>query len=190
MYWLVRTRNSLSPSSSRSFRTQSHWSFSTGQCVNSGQFLRVLLSHRMCNQFTLHHKFRIDSGRTNFKQGKTDSFLYGCESMNEEHKDPYKLDMTKPRLASHKQKKWKRHQETVYWVDIQLAQRKGLKFYQTKLNAIILYDTSPAYCIPKAIMMKTGEISFEKVCMLPRPHPKISFKDNWKKELGFRSCWR
>ena len=31
----------------------------------------------MCNQFTLHHKSRIDSGRTKFKQG---SILYICES--------------------------------------------------------------------------------------------------------------
>ena len=44
--------NSLSPCSSRSFRTQSHWSFITGHCINSQQFLRVHLSHRMCNQFT------------------------------------------------------------------------------------------------------------------------------------------
>ena len=49
LYWLVRTRNSLSPSSSRSFRTQSHWSYTSGQCVNSGQFLRVYLSYWMCN---------------------------------------------------------------------------------------------------------------------------------------------
>ena len=70
----------LSPSSSRPFRTQSHWSFTAGQCVNSEQFLQVHFSHTMCSQFTLHHKFRIDTGRTNFKQGKTDSTLYGCES--------------------------------------------------------------------------------------------------------------
>ena len=39
------------------------------------------LSYWMCNQFTLHHKFRIDSGRTKFKQqGKTDGILYGFES--------------------------------------------------------------------------------------------------------------
>ena len=29
-----------------------------------GQFLRVHLSHRMCDQFTLHHETRIDTGRT------------------------------------------------------------------------------------------------------------------------------
>ena len=65
-----------------------------------------------------------------------------------------------------------------------LAQRKGFKFFQTRSNAIILYDTLPAYRIPKAIMMGTGEIIFEKVYASPRPPPKISSKDNWMKELG------
>ena len=67
LYWFFR-RNSLPPSSSRSFRTQSHWSFITRQCHYSGRFLRVHLSHRMCNQFTLHHQFRIDTGRSKFEQ--------------------------------------------------------------------------------------------------------------------------
>ena len=73
---------------------------------------------------------------------------------------------------------------TVYWVDIKLAQKKGFKFYQTRSNAIILYDTLPAYCIPKAIMMKSGEVIYEKVYASPLPPPKISFKDSWMKELG------
>ena len=90
--------------------------------------------------------------------------------MNKNHRDPQELDLTKPRLASYKQK-WKRHQDTVYWVDIQLALKKGFKFYQTRSNAIILYDTLPAYCIPKAIMMGSGEIIYEKVYASPRPHP-------------------
>ena len=95
------------------------------------------------------------------------------------YKDPYEIDLTKPRLASYKQEKWKRHQIKVYWVDM-----KGFKFYQTRSNAIILYDTLPAYCIPKAIMMGSGEVIYEKVDASPRPPPKISFKDNWIKELG------
>ena len=72
----------------------------------------------------------------------------------------------------------------MYWVDIQLAQRKGFKFYQTRSNAIIFYDTLPAYCIPKAIMMEYGEIIYEKENASPRPPPKFSFKDNWMKDLG------
>ena len=41
----------------------------------------------------------------------------------------------------------------------------------------------PAYCIPKVILMESGEIIFEKVYASPRPPPKISFKDHWMKEL-------
>ena len=88
------------------------------------------------------------------------------------------LDLTKPRLASYKQK-WKRQQDTVYWVDIQLAQRTGLKFYQTRSNAIILYDTLPAWCVSKVVAMKSEEIKYQKVYVSSRPPPKISYKDNW-----------
>ena len=102
--------------------------------------------------------------------------------MNKDHKDPQELDLTKPRLASYKQK-WKVHQDTVYWVDMQLAQRKGLKFYRTRSNAVILYDTLPASYISKAIVMKSEEIIYEKVYVSPRPPPTISFKDNCMKEL-------
>ena len=109
-------------------------------------------------------------------------FFTAVNPMNKEHEDPYKIDLTEPRLAWYKQKR-KRRQDTVYWVDIQLAQRKGLKFYQTRSNAIILYDTLPAFCIPKVVVMESGEIICEKVYMSPRPPPKISFKDNWMKEL-------
>ena len=103
-------------------------------------------------------------------------FFTAVNPMYENHKDPQELDLTKPRLASY-EKKWKRHQDTVYWVDIQLAQRKGLKFYQTRSNAIILYDTLPAYCISKAIVMNSEEILHQKenVCHLDH-HRKFPTK--------------
>ena len=44
-----------------------------------------------------------------------------------------------------------KHQDAVYWVDIDVAIRKGLTFYQTRSNAIILKGTLPAYCIPKLL---------------------------------------
>ena len=103
--------------------------------------------------------------------------------MDKEHRDPYELDLIKPRLAWYKQKTWNRHQDTVYWVDMQLAQRKGFKFYQTRCNAIILYDTLPVYCILKVVVMESGKIIYEKVFVSPRPPPTISLKDNGMKEL-------
>ena len=104
--------------------------------------------------------------------------------MDKEHKDPEEIDLEAPRLARYMHTAWKKHQNTVYWVDIKLAQMKGLKFYQTRSNAIILYDTLPAYCIPKADRMETGEIVYEKEYESPRPPPKISLRLDWMKELG------
>ena len=63
LFWFFR-KNSVPPSSWRSFRMQSHWSYFTRQCHCSGRFLQVHLLCRMCNQFTFHHQFRIDIGRT------------------------------------------------------------------------------------------------------------------------------
>ena len=81
--------------------------------------------------------------------------------MNKEHKDPYEIDLNAPRLAWYIQKKWKRHQKTVYLVDIKLAQQKGLKFYQTRSYAVILQETLPAYCIAKVVVMESSEIIYE-----------------------------
>ena len=92
--------------------------------------------------------------------------------------------MNVPRRAQYLHNAWKRHQDAVYWVDINLAIEKGLTFYQTRSNAIILQETLPAYCIPKVVRLKTGEVLYEKVYMSPRPPPKISLKHDWKNELG------
>ena len=147
--WFFRN-NLVPPSSSRSFRTQSHWSYFTRQCHYSGRFLQVHLSCRMCNQFTFHHQFGIDTGRSKFEQ-QTDSILSACGSHKQNHKDPNTIDLEAPRLAQYMHKAWKKHQNTVYWFDINLAQKKGLKFYQTRSNAIILHEALPAYCIPKVV---------------------------------------
>ena len=106
------------------------------------------------------------------------------DPMDKEHKDPDAIDLGAPRIAQYMHKAWKKHQNTVYWVDINLAQKKGLKFYQTRSNAIILHKTLPAYCIPKVVRMETGEVIYEKVYASPRPPPKISLKHDWMKELG------
>ena len=89
-----------------------------------------------------------------------------------------------PRRAQYLHNAWKKHQDAVFWVDINLAIKKELQFYQTRWNAIILQETLPAHCIPKVVRMKTGEVIYEKVYMSPRPPPKISLQHEWTRELG------
>ena len=81
------------------------------------------------------------------------------------HKDPENIGLNVPRRAQYLHSAWKKHQDAVYWVDIDLAIRTGLTFYQTRSNAIILQGTLPAYCIPKVVRFKTGEVLYEKAYM-------------------------
>ena len=86
-----------------------------------------------------------------------------------------------PRLAQYMHKAWKRHQDAVFWVDIDLGIKEGLVLYQTRSNAIILQGTLPAHCIVKVERLKTGEKLYERQYLSPRPPPKISLKHdlNW-----------
>ena len=110
--------------------------------------------------------------------------------MDKNHKDPDVIDLSAPRRAQYLHKAWKKHQNTVYWVDIDLAIEKGLTFYQTRSNAIIRQETLPAYCVPNVVRLKTGDVLYDKVFMSPRPPPKISLKLEWKRELGSENAQR
>ena len=121
-------------------------------------------------------------GGQNSSTRRTVIFL-PVDPMDKNHKDLDTIDLNEPRHAQYMHKAWKKHQNTVYWVDINLALKKRLKFYQTRSNAIILHETLPVYCTPKAVRMETGEVKNEKVCASPRAPPKISLKHDWMKEL-------
>ena len=133
------------------------------------------------NVHFITHSVLIAGGQNSGRDRQT-VFFTAVNPMHKNHQDLKELDLTKPRLTSYKQK-WNIHQDTVYWVDIQLAQRKGLKFYQTRSIAAIFYDTLPAYCISKASVMKSEEIIYQKVSVSPQPPPTISYKDNWTCDL-------
>ena len=96
-------------------------------------------------------------------------------------KDPEHIDFSLPRRARYVHSVWKRHQDAVFWVDIDLAIREGFTFYQTRSNAIIPQGTLPAYCIPKVERLKNGEVLYERRYLSLRPPPKISLRHdhNW-----------
>ena len=105
-------------------------------------------------------------------------FFFHIDPRDKGHQDLAKIDVNEPRRAQYLHSAWKKHQDAAFWVDINLAIQKGLTFYQTRSNAIILQGTLPAFCIPKVVRLKTGEVFFffEKSYMSPRPPPKISLR--------------
>ena len=110
-------------------------------------------------------------------------FFLPVDPRNESHRDPENIDFSVPRLARYMHKAWKRHQDAVFWVDIDLGINEGLAFYQTRSNATILQGTLPAHCIVKVERLKTGEMLYERRYLSPRPPPKISLRHghNWTK---------
>ena len=110
-------------------------------------------------------------------------FFLPVDPRDEDHKDPEKIDYSVPRHARYLQNTWKRHQDTVFWIDIDLGIREGLMFYQTRSNAIILQGTLPAHCIVRVERLKNGEKLYERQYLSPRPPPKISLRHdlNWSK---------
>ena len=80
-------------------------------------------------------------------------FFLPVDPMDKNHKDPDTIDLNEARHAQYMHKA--------------CALKNGLKFYQTRSNAIILHETLPACCIPKVVRMETGEVVYEKyTCLL------------------------
>ena len=79
-------------------------------------------------------------GGQNLSRRQTVFFL-PVDPRDESHRDPEYIDFSVPRLARYMHSAWKRHQDAVFWVDIDLAVKEGLTFYQTRSNTIILQGT-------------------------------------------------
>ena len=108
-------------------------------------------------------------------------FFLPIDPRDKDHEDLAHIDFSVPRRARYVHSAWKKHQDAVFWVDIDFAIKKGLTFYQTRSNTIILQGTLPAYCIPKVERLKTGEVLYERRYLSLRPPPKISLRHdhNW-----------
>ena len=136
--------------------------------IQSGFFQHIY--HIGC-AFHLHSIINngLISGGQN--SSKRQTVFFAIDPSVKGHQDPAKIDFNVPRRAQYLHSAWKKHQDAVFWVDIDLAIRKGLTFNQTRSNVIILPGTLLVYCIPKVVNLKTGE-----VYMSPRPQPKIPFR--------------
>ena len=114
--------------------------------------------------------------------GRQSVYFLPIDPRDEDHQDPENIDYSVPRRARYMQHAWRRYQDTVFWIDIDHGIiKEGLKFCQTKSNAIILQGVLPAQCIVRVERLRNGEKLYEKQHLSPRPPPKISLRHdlNW-----------
>ena len=155
--------------------------------IQRGLFLHIYHIGCAFNLHSIINNGLIPGGQDSSRRQTV--FFLPIDPRDKDHEDPEHIDFSVPRRAQYLHSAWKKHQDAVFWVDIDLAIRNRLTFYQTRSNAIILQGTLPAYCIPKVVRLKTGEVLYEKSYMSLRPPPKISLRHDhdWTRgndELG------
>ena len=121
--------------------------------IESGIFHHIYHIGCAFNLHSINNNGLIPGGQDS-NRGQTVFFL-PIDSRDKDHKDPEYIDFSVPLRAKYVHSAWKKHQDAVFWVDINLVIKEGLTFYQTRSNAIILQGTLPAYCIPKVVRLKS-----------------------------------
>ena len=81
-------------------------------------------------------------------------FFLPIDPRDKDHEDPEHIDFSVPRRAQYLHSAWKKHQDAVFWVDINLANQKGLTHYHTRSNASILQGTLPALLYSKSCQIE------------------------------------
>ena len=109
--------------------------------------------------------------------------------MNQDHKDPHEFDLTKPRLASYKQKKRRRHQDTVYGSMYSLLNEKvGVlsntieRNHPLRFTRSLLYPESCCDGIRRSYIRESNRVT---------PTTIDDFHhNNLDDRIGFRSRWK
>ena len=130
---------------------------------------RVYLSRRKRKRIEVNSEPWFDSRRVSLRTGRQAVFFTIVNPMdNQDGLGETLCDLSQARIAPYKNT-WKRFQNTVCWCNLKLAQQRGLQFYQTRSNAVILYDTLLAEFIEKAICMKTKDQLYQRESVILRP---------------------
>ena len=116
--------------------------------IQSGFFQHIY--HIGC-AFNLHSIINngLTPGGQNSSKRQTVFFLL-IDPRDKGHQDPAKIDITVPRRAQYLHSAWKKHQDAVYWVDIDPVIRQGLNIlsdtiecnYPSRNTSSLLYSKS------------------------------------------------
>ena len=149
--------------------------------IQSGFFQQVY--HVGC-AFNLHSIINngLILGGQNSSKRQTVFFL-PIDPRDKGHQDPAKIDFNVPRRAQYLHSAWKKHQNAVFWVDINLAIQRGTNILSNTIECNYPSRNTSSSLHPKVMRLKTGEVLYERPYLSLRPPPKISLKHdlNWTK---------
>ena len=148
-------------STSRPLWRRTHQSYIARQRVVTKRLRRAHLPRWKLPRRALDYSIWIDSRWQDVEKGRHAVFLTAVNRMKSDHFRERDYDLTKPRIAVYKNN-WKIQQNALSWCNLRIAQSRGLQFYQTRTNAIILYNTLLGMCIEKVVIRKPAEELYNK----------------------------
>ena len=92
--------------------------------IQSGFFQQIYHTGCAFNLHSIINSGLIPGGQNSSKRQTV--FFVPIDPRDKDHQDPATIDFNKPRRAQYMHSAWKKHQDAVFWVDINLAIQKGL----------------------------------------------------------------
>ena len=174
LYWFSRN-NFLSLSSSKSFTTQSHWSYFKSQCHYSGRFRQV---QSIYIPSSIHHWYREVKFWAKDRQYSFCLWIPWTKTRRILTRSTWKHRVLHNKCIKHARDIKIRcvgSTSTLLWI----------KYWSSiKHDRTLLHETLPAYGIPKVVRMETGEVFYEKGFCVTSSSSKDFLQDKWMKDLG------
>ena len=159
-------------------RINDHWNVDENRRVSDSW--KEFIYHRGCSYDHLPILMtRLVAGGKESKAGRQTIFftpLNPCGD-DQDEEEPSE-DFSKPSKVNY-HSNWNRNQDAVHWIKLSRVHDVGLQFWQTKSNAMIVFDPVPEDCIERIIFEEGDRILFERI-PAPRPVPKITLKSRWE----------
>ena len=129
--------------------------------IQSGFFQHIYNIGCAFNLHSIINNGLILGGRAEDKQSV---FFLPIDPRDKGHKDPEKIDLNVPRRAQYLHSAWKKHQDAVFWVDIDLAIRKGINIQSNSIEC-----NHPSRDTSSLLYSKSYQIEkLDKSCMRKR----------------------
>ena len=120
--------------------------------IQSGFFQHIYHTGCAFNLHSIINNGLIPGGKDSSKRQTV--FFLPIDPRDKGHRDPAKIDFNVPRRAQYLHSAWKKHEDAVFWVDINLAIRKGFTFYQDSIECIHLSRNTSSFLYSKSCQIE------------------------------------
>ena len=108
--------------------------------------------------------------------------------MDKSHKDPKVIDLNVPRHAQYLHNAWKRHQDAVYWVDINLAIEKKFEIPSNSIECYHPSRNTSSLLYSKSCQDENWRSFIRKSIHVTSTSAKDLIETRMEESIGFRTC--